>query len=127
MQDAQQAWNALPKLAGKAEKILGERFEAAPGITSAYLEVGRETREKLLLDLEIALGLPSPDALTETRRVRQIGSLKDRFKGGGIPAADAEAMLVQWYAAAAAADPVQDERIAAVVRRLAEPEPDAGG
>ncbi len=127
MQDAQQAWNALPKLAGKAEKILGERFEAAPGITSAYLEVGRETREKLLLDLEIALGLPSPDALTETRRARQIGSLKDRFKGGGIPAADAEAMLVQWYATAASPDPAQDERIAAIVRRLAEPEPGAGG
>jgi hypothetical protein len=120
MQHARQAWNALPKLPGKAERVLGERFDAAPGITSAYRELGRETRDKLLLDLEIALGLPSPEALAEERRTRQLGSLKDRFKGAAAPAADAESMLVQWYAAPGVPEPDQAARVAAIVRHLAE-------
>jgi hypothetical protein len=126
IEEARQAWDALPRLPGKAEKLLAERFDAAPAITAAYLEIGRENRERLLLDLEIALGLPSPDALSEARRARQLGSLQDRFKGGGIPVADAEALLVQCHAAAAAPDPDRDGRIAAIVQRLAGGEPGAG-
>jgi hypothetical protein len=44
--------------------------------------------------------------------------LKDRFGGGANPAASPDAMLAQWYAIPAVADPGFDARIAAVVERL---------
>lgn len=124
LESYRQAWQALPKLPAKAERGLADRLEAAPGISAAALEAGRGQRENLLLDLEIALGLPSPQAQSQARRARSLDSLQNRFKGSAPHAADAEALLAQWYGIAATADAGHDARIEAIVRQLAQ---SAGG
>ncbi len=110
--EVRQAWDSLDRLPGKAERALAERLAAAAAATPAALAQGRETREALLLDLEIALGLPSPEPYGEARRERQLGSLQHRFKGGEAQTQDPEDLVVRWYATAAAPDEGQEERMA---------------
>jgi len=116
--EVKQAWDALPLLPGKTESMLLKRLAAASQITADQLAAGRETRADTLLDLEIALGLPSPENLAEVRRERQLGRLQSRF--GTAPETDAEpeAELARWYAISALPDAVLDQRIAAVVSKL---------
>ncbi len=118
--EVRQAWDSLDRLPGKAERALAERLAAAAAATPAALAQGRETREALLLDLEIALGLPSPEPYGEARRERQLGSLQHRFKGGEAPTQDPEDLVARWYATAAAPDESQEQRMAAVVQHLAD-------
>ena len=120
---ARLSWDALPRLQGRPESLLAARLAAAPSATAAELEKGREARESMLLDLEIALGLPSAEINAEARRRRQLQLLKDRFGAGSAQAAEPEAILAQWYATPAAGDPAMDLRIAAVVSRLAQQGP----
>ncbi|MDD5391317.1 MAG: DUF349 domain-containing protein [Gallionellaceae bacterium] len=118
--EAKQAWDGLPKLPGKVESLLAQRFAGASSVTHAELTAGRETREALLLDLEIALGLPSPETHAEARRKRQLERLQNRFGAVAPQSLEAETLLTRWYATAALPDAVFDRRIAAVVRQLAE-------
>ena len=115
---AREAWNNLPRLPGKSEAPLAERLAKAPTVTASALAAGREAREALLLDLEIALGLPSPEAMAEARRRRQLEQLQNRFAADSRHAAAAEALLDRWYATAAVSDPALDQRIVAVTNRL---------
>jgi len=85
---------------------------------AAVLERGRQERERLLLDLEIALDLPSPAEHADARRRRQIEQLQSRFRTGARQSSDAEALLGQWQGTAAAADPAQDRRVAVVIDAL---------
>ena len=119
--ETRQAWEQLPALPGKLENLLAKRLASASEATRERLTQGRQQRESLLLDLEIALDLPSPAAFAEARRARQLDRLQQRFgTGTGAEAGvDAESLLTDWYATPALADPDQAPRLAAVVDRLA--------
>jgi hypothetical protein len=113
------AWKALPPLGMDGEKALQARFAAAPQATAAQLESGRAERETLLLDLEVALGIPSPDSVAAQRRERQLKALQERFKPRSAALAETpEATVARWYSIAAPADAAQAARMAAVVRAL---------
>jgi hypothetical protein len=116
------AWKALPPLGMDGEKALQARLAAAPQATAARLEQGRAARESLLLDLEVALGIPSPESLAAQRRERQLKALQERFKArSAAPAETPEGTVALWYAIAAPADPGQAARMSAIVRALALP------
>lgn len=117
--EVQEAWAALPVLPGAGERLLAQRLADAGTVTAERMAAGQETRESLLLDLEIALGLPSPDSRAEMRRERQLARLQDRFATTAAQAAEPEDMLARWYATPAPADPAALPRIAAVVQHLA--------
>src|SRR5688572_30455807 len=113
------AWKALPPLGMDGEKALQARFAAAPRATAAQLESGRAERETLLLDLEVALGIPSPDSVAAQRRERQLKALQERFKPRSAALAETpEATVARWYSIAAPADAAQAGRMSAVVRAL---------
>ncbi len=118
--EAKQAWDGLPPLPHKTDGLLAKRFTEASRITREVLASGREAREALLLDLEIALGLPSPKAYAEARRERQLERLQNRFTAAAPQSLDAEELLAHWYATAALPDATSERRVAAVVSRLVE-------
>jgi len=117
--EAHQSWEDLPHLPGKAERPLAERLANAPTATRERLEKGKEARDALLLDLEISLGIPSPEDWAEARRTRQLERLQQHFGAGSDAESDAESMLAKWYAIPAFPDPAQEPRIQAIVARLA--------
>lgn len=93
--------------------------EAAPDL----LARGLAERDALLLDLEIALDLPTPEAQAAARRARMLSRLQDRFSKGAAAPADPEALVSKWYAIVATPDESQAARMAAVVSRLLEGQP----
>jgi len=113
------AWKALTPLAMEGEKALQARLGAAPQATAAKLQKGRAEREALLLDLEVALGIPSPDSVAGEPRTRQLQALQERFKPRSTAAAETpEATIVRWYSIAAPADAAQAARMSAIVKAL---------
>src|SRR5688572_1945561 len=113
------AWATLPPLGMDGEKALQVRLAAAPQATAAQLEKGRAERESLLLDLEVALGIPSPESIAAQRRERQLKALQERFKSRSAARAETpEAIVARWYSIAASADATQARRMTAVVRAL---------
>lgn len=113
------AWKALPPLGMDGEKALQARLAAAPQATSAQLEKGRAEREGLLLDLEVALGIPSPESVAAQRRERQLKALQERFKSRSAARAETpEATVARWYSIAASPDGTQAARMTALVRAL---------
>jgi hypothetical protein len=116
------AWKALPQLGMEGEKALQARLGAAPHATRATLEKGRAERESLLLDLEVALGIPSPESVAAQRRERQLKALQARFKPRGAAADETpEGSVARWYSIAAPADAAQAARMTAIVRALRAP------
>ena len=93
--------------------------------SSESLERGKADRDALLLDLEIALDLPTPQAYAAARRARNLARLQERFSKGIAPPQDPEAMVAKWYAIPASPDEAQAARLAAVVERLLGPRPQA--
>ena len=118
--EAQEAWDALARLPGASETMLAQRFAAAKHATEAELAAGRNTREDLLLDLEISLGLPSPDNFATVRRERQLGRLQNRFGAATEVQPEPEVLLVRCYATPAASDAMDEQRLAAVAQKLAQ-------
>jgi hypothetical protein len=113
------SWKALAPLGMEGEKALQARLAAAPQATAVQLEKGRAERESLLLDLEVALAIPSPESVAAQRRERQLKALQERFKSRGTGSAEApEAAVARWYSIAAPADAVQAARMAAIVSAL---------
>jgi hypothetical protein len=113
------AWKALPPLGMDGEKALLARLTAASRATAAQLAQGRAERESLLLDLEVALGIPSPESVAAQRRERQLKALQERFKSrGAAPAETPEATVARWYSIAAPADTAQAGRMTAIVGAL---------
>jgi hypothetical protein len=117
---AREAWTALPALAADAERALAKRLDAASAASRDALNQGLARRAELLLDLELALDLPTPAAEANARRARQLERLKQRFAAGSGRDETPEQSVLRWYALAAAADAGQDARMAAVVRALVE-------
>lgn len=100
------------------------RMAESAGNTDApadVLERGHAERDALLLDLEIALELQTPESHAAQRRVRMLARLQDRFRSGAPAQADPEALVRQWYAIVAKSDETQTARIDAVVQKLLEP------
>lgn len=112
------AWDSLPPLPGKAEALLAQRLANAGRVNRAHLDTGHETRKSLLLDLEMALDLPSPDAYATLRRERQLARLRNRFSAPTENRAEPGDLLTQWYATPALPDTSMEARIASVVRHL---------
>ncbi len=112
------AWAQLPGLPGSSERRLAQRLAEASRITPQRLADCQARRESLLLDLEIALGLPSPDHCADTRRERQLARLQDRFGPAAEQPQDPEDLLARWYATPASANPSEAPRLAAIVRHL---------
>jgi hypothetical protein len=102
----------------KAETMLSDRFAKATGATPEMLSAGRDVKDAMLLDLEIVLGLPSPETSAEKRRRRQLENLQKRFGGDARPVVDAATSVVEWYATAAFPDAGLDERMTVVSNKL---------
>jgi exonuclease SbcC len=114
-----EAWKALPPLGMDGEKALQARLAAAPKAGTAQLEKGHAEREHMLLDLEVALGIPSPESFATQRRERQLKALQERFKSRrDAPEEAPEATIARWYSIAARADATQAGRMTAIVRAL---------
>ena len=117
------AWKALPALGMDGEKGLQARLACASVATAAQLEKGRAERESLLLDLEVALAIPSPESVAPQRRERQLKALQERFKSRSPARAETtEATVARWYSIAASADATQSGRMNAIVRTLLQQE-----
>jgi DNA repair protein SbcC/Rad50 len=120
-QQAQRRIETLQRDAYRARlEALAQHAAPAASVDPETLAAGRKTRESLLIDLEIALDLPTPEEFAPARRQRQLERLQSRFRGGRQPRPQAEELLAQWHATAAVTDAAMDQRVAAVVRRLVE-------
>jgi hypothetical protein len=120
-QKAQHRIDALLRQAHRNRlDALAQQAAPAEGLDEDALAAGREARETLLIDLEIALDLPTPEQSAPARRRRQLERLQDRFRGGRQQRPQAEELLSQWYATPASPDEAMNQRVAAVVRKLLE-------
>ena len=110
------------RFAEMAQKAATSSAEAAPDA----LERGKAERDTLLLDLEIALDLPTPESHAAARRTRNLAKLQERFskKPSSAPL-EPEAMVRKWYEIPAADDAAQAARMTAVVERLLNQKPQA--
>ncbi|MDD5177261.1 MAG: hypothetical protein PHQ05_12655 [Sterolibacterium sp.] len=119
--EAQATWRNLPRLPGKFEQALARRLADAPGAKAATLAEGLQVREGLLLDLEIALGLDSPDTQDASRRARHLELLQQRFRKSSSTEVDLDQLIIAWHATPAAVDEPQRQRMDAILRmRLAD-------
>lgn len=118
--ETQQAWDVLGRLPGQIEARLARRFAAASRATEAELAAGQVTREALLLDLEISLGLPSPAHVAEVRRERQLSRLRNRFASSTDEHLEPERLLVGCYATPALPDPTCERRLADALRKMSD-------
>jgi hypothetical protein len=120
-QKAQQRLDTLQRQAHRTRlEALAQQAAPAEGLDQDALAAGREARQALLIDLEIALDLPTPEDCAPARRRRQLERLQDRFRGGRQQRPQAEELLSQWYATPASLDEAMNLRVAAVVRKLLE-------
>jgi len=120
-QQAQRRIEALQKDAYRVRlEALAQQAAPIDGADPRALAAGRQTRESLLIDLEIALDLPTPEQFVPDRRQRQLERLRSRFQGEHQQRPQAEELLAKWHATGALPDEAMDRRVAAVVRRLLE-------
>lgn len=114
----EQAARRLDATRNRFELLVRNSALAAAQADAATLDKGRIEREALLLDLELALDLPSPQSASGARRARQLLKLQERFRPGNTQAPDPEELVRRWYAAAARSDPQHDARMSAIVEAL---------
>jgi hypothetical protein len=119
LQRAQQRTASLRQAAYRAQlTALARPGPAAVDDDEAALAAGRRAREDLVLELEMALDLPSPPSSAEARRRRQVALLQARFRGGTAGAGAPEELLGRLQAIGAPVDAQIERRIDAVVERL---------
>lgn len=119
LQRAQQRTASLRQAAYRAQlTALARPGAAAVDDDEAALAAGRRAREDLLLELEMALDLPSPPSSADARRRRQVALLQARFRGGAAAAGTPEELLGRLQAIGAPVDAQIERRIDAVVERL---------
>ena len=104
---------------------MAQKAAPATDAPADALARGDAERAALLIDLEIALDLPTPDAYTAARRARNLARLQERFSKGAAPQQDPEAMVAKWYAIAAHPDEAQAARLNTVVEWLLSQKPQA--
>jgi hypothetical protein len=109
-------------------EALAQQAQPVDGADPEALAAGRNERELLLIDLEIALDLPTPEHFAAARRRRQLERLQNRFRGGQAPQRpQAEELLARWHATAASPDEAMNQRLSAVVHKLVEQRQAAAG
>jgi exonuclease SbcC len=116
--EARASWEELSTLPHDSEQLLVQRLTTAISATPETLSAGHAARAALLLDLEIALGLPSLPAHADARRERQLMQLQQHFGAVSAAAQQPESLVAQWFATAATPDAEQEVRMVAIVRRL---------
>lgn len=99
---------------------LARKTPSTEGADPAALAEGRAARETLLIDLEVALGLPTPPEFSAARQRRQLEMLRGRFRSGPAASSDPEQLLARWYEALAEPDEVLTRRVESVIARLTE-------
>jgi len=119
-------WGALPALQPAWEQKLAARRDAALAAfadeDARYdhldrIDDGVAARRDALLELELALGLPSPADLAKERLAVQVKQLRSRFKaaaGGG----SASEILLEWCATPGVADARDRGRCEKIVESL---------
>lgn len=120
--EANQGWEQLASLPGPMEQALARRFAQAHLVSDSELAEGAVERDALLLDLEISLGLPSPETFAEIRRERQLSRLQHRFGAEQADEMDPQALLLACYTTPAAASAISEQRLSAAARKLLERE-----
>jgi len=119
-------WNALPALPADWEQKMAARRDQAlaalDGEDARYdqldrIDDGVTERRDALLELELALGLPSPAELAKERLAVQVKKLNSRFKAaaGGGSAAD---VLLAWCATPGVAEARDRDRCGRIVESL---------
>lgn len=115
---AQEAWDRLPALPVEFAAVLQQRFNAALNALNApatpdpehaqQLQSGQAERDRLLMQLEVSLGLASPERLTRERMALQVADLQAALQGAGnktrTTAKTSRSLLVDMLAITAAAD-----------------------
>jgi len=119
-------WRELPGLPDAWEKKLAARRDQALAATAdedtRYAQLDRidaaaDARRDTLLELELALGLPSPAELNKDRLAVQVKKLASRFKsvaGSGSPTD----LLLDWCAAAGVAEAREHGRVEKIAEAL---------
>jgi hypothetical protein len=119
-------WEALPPLPDAWEKRMATRrdevLSAFDGEDARYDHLDRidgsvAARRDALLELELALGLPSPADLNKERLAVQVKQLRSRFKEAA-GAGSAGEILLGWCAAPGVADARDRDRCAKIVESL---------
>jgi len=105
---AHERWSALAVLPAAWEKAMIGRRDAALGALRdkvagvahvVRIESGAESRQKMLLEAELLLGLECPPELQAQRRALQLKQLRDRFQGAAPAGANnAGERLLAWCA-----------------------------
>jgi hypothetical protein len=119
-------WGELPALQAEWEKKMAARRDEAlrafDDEDARYdhldrIDEGVAVRRDALLELELALGLPSPADLTKERLAVQVKQLRSRFKSAAGGGSAAEALL-QWCATPGVADERDRGRCEKIVESL---------
>ena len=118
-QRLQALWQEAATLPADLEQKLLNRFESAAEMSAATLDSGSPQRQRLLIDLEILLDLPTPAAWADERRSRQLALLQTDYKS--LQRAPVLlGMYTDWHAIPAGEDAEQVSRIRSVRQRLVE-------
>ena len=119
-------WGELPALQAEWEKkIAARRDEALRAFDDEdarydhldRIDDGVAVRRDALLELELALGLPSPADLTKERLAVQVKQLRSRFKSAASGGSNAE-VLLHWCATPGVADERDRGRCEKIVESL---------
>jgi hypothetical protein len=120
-------WQALPEVSAAWERRMAARRDqalAAFGDEDARydhldrIDNGAAARRDALLELELALGLPSPADLNKERLAVQVRQLNSRFKSATRGTGDLAGLLLDWCATAGMAEARDRGRIEKIVESL---------
>lgn len=120
-------WAELPALPADWERKMTARREQALAAfadeDSRYdqldrIDDGAAARRDALLELELALGIPSPADLAKERLAVQVKQLNSRFKAASRSAGDLTSILLDWCAAPGVADGRDRGRVEKIVESL---------
>jgi hypothetical protein len=124
----QEKWTALPALPAAWEKRMIARRDgalralpdaAAAGEYLAQMEKISDSRHRMLLELELLLGLDSPAEFQQQRLALQVQQLKERFKGGATAGnATPGERLLAWCAQPGVAGALDQQRCERIVSKL---------
>lgn len=101
-------------------QVWEQRIQAAPSaaeLTPVQAEHVRKQRDEYLLDLEITLGLPSPESQSIARRVRQMAQLQGRFRGNAPGTLSAEDTLRHCCDLPTLDEPLAQKRLQVIIDR----------
>jgi DNA repair protein SbcC/Rad50 len=126
-QSARSRWDELPALSEAWEKKMAARRDEALHAFADEdarfdhldrIDDGVAVRRDALLELELALGIPSPADLGKERLAVQVKQLRSRFKSATRSAGDLSAILLEWCATPGTADARDRGRCEKIVEAL---------